>query len=162
MHRAVLAALLAVALLPATAGAAPRACTDPAGDVRLTRGGPLVEAPHLDLRSWDVASNRRVTTVVIRLTDLTEDGEGVWSATWRLGRTSYWAQLSHDSTNGTRAGAGVVSGAAIAAMGHLDYLKNEVRIHLLRGMSGRLGSFALNARRAGDTTTPVVVDDFAC
>ena len=170
MHRTVLAALLAVALLPATADAEkPRRkpywplCVDKeSNDVRLFRNGPPVEARHLDMLSADVFGRRGETIVTIRLVDLREPAEGFWYATWRVGRTTYWAEVGRDSLSGESVRAGVTGGAAIAATGGVDFAKNHVSIRLARGMTGRVASVAFTTRRGGDVENPVVVDDLAC
>ena len=178
MIRNVLGAALAIAaLLPATtADAAPKPrrpapCVDPAHDVRLTRNGPLVEAPHLDLRGADLAVSRSVVAVVIRVTDLTED-TGVWKVTWQSGKQRYYAvaatgpaahPLDPDSAPGFR--GGVVDGAAAGVVGRLDPVRNEIRINLrrpdLRGL-GAVSGLAVQARRTLGNPDLALVDFLDC
>ena len=147
------APLAALALLTVLSPAAvgderprrPARCADPAGDVRLTDTGPVVDAPSIDLRSADIARGRRTLTVVIRTAGAPD--EGMWKATFSLGGKSRYfvvaargvagSPLDEDTRPGFRAGP--VGGPAQGAVGRYDPVKREVRVTAPMTAFGRKG-----------------------
>ena len=124
-------ALLAVALVAAGPGAAAaarpksgcRPVWDDFRDVRLGADGPVMDAPHLDLKTAYLSTNTSYLGASIKTWGDKGRGDGIWKLTFSIGRTTYYLLAARGLANpvdpesepGYR--VGIVGGPAYRANG---------------------------------------------